>query len=267
LFNWGEVEQPRGPSCGVARAIPVAWLASPGKALPAAFLRPIPGYNSVNIIEGGGSSNYHSLQASVKRRFGKGVEFRASYTWSKAMDYNDADTDTISTLVPVRVWNYGLASFDRTHVFVANYIYDLPTRHWTAAPLRYAFNGWQLSGVTNFTSGAPLAVGFTTTTALDITGSPSLSPRPVVTGNPVLDKGDRTFSRNTALFKFFPITEHARLQFRWELYNVFNHTQFSALDTTARFDSNTGAQINQRLGAFTAARNPRQMQFALRFMF
>jgi hypothetical protein len=72
---------------------------------------------------------------------------------------------------------------------------------------------------------------------------------------------------DTGLFKLFPITEHAKLQFRWELYNAFNHTQFSALDMTARFDSNTGAQINARLGAFTAARNPRQMQFALRFMF
>jgi hypothetical protein len=78
--------------------------------LPAAFLRPIPGYNNINMVEGGGSSNYHSLQASVKRRFSRGVEFGVAYTWSKAMDFNDNDTDSITTLVPVRVWNYGLAS-------------------------------------------------------------------------------------------------------------------------------------------------------------
>jgi hypothetical protein len=57
------------------------------------------------------------------------------------------------------------------------------------------------------------------------------------------------------------------LQFRWELYNVFNHTQFSAVDTAARFDPATGAQLNSRLGQYTGAANPRIMQFALRLSF
>jgi hypothetical protein len=57
-----------------------------------------------------------------------------------------------------------------------------------------------------------------------------------------------------------------RLQLRVETYNTFNHTQFSSLDTTARFDA-AGNQVNTRLGEFIAARNPRQMQFALRFYF
>ena len=130
------------------------------------------------------------------------------------------------------------------------------------------------------------------------TGTPSLSPRIDVTGDPVLPKSERTFSRNfrtevfrvpqlgtygnsartsvrgpginnwdAALFKNFPIfSERTRLQFRWELYNAFNHTQFSAFDTATRFDSQ-GNQINSRLSEFTAARTPRQMQFALRLTF
>jgi hypothetical protein len=57
-----------------------------------------------------------------------------------------------------------------------------------------------------------------------------------------------------------------RLQFRMELYNAFNHTQFSAYDSTARFDA-TGSQVNARFGEFTAARNPRVIQFALKFLF
>ena len=55
-------------------------------------------------------------------------------------------------------------------------------------------------------------------------------------------------------------------QFRAKAYNAFNHAQFSAEDTTARFDA-AGKQINTLLSSFTAARSPRIMQFALRFYF
>jgi len=55
-------------------------------------------------------------------------------------------------------------------------------------------------------------------------------------------------------------------QFRAEFYNAFNHTQFSGMNNTARFDA-TGAQVNANFGAFTGARDPRRIQFSLRLMF
>jgi len=70
-----------------------------------------------------------------------------------------------------------------------------------------------------------------------------------------------------SLFKNFPIRESVNVQFRWELYNAFNHTQFMSFDTSARFDPRTGAQVNAGLGQFTDARNPRIMQFAVRVTF
>ena len=69
-----------------------------------------------------------------------------------------------------------------------------------------------------------------------------------------------------AILKNFAIREPMRLQFRCELYNAFNHTQFSSFDTTARFDPQ-GRQVNTRFGEFNSARLPRQIQFALRFFF
>ena len=57
-----------------------------------------------------------------------------------------------------------------------------------------------------------------------------------------------------------------RFQFRWELYNAFNHTQYSGVDVTARFDPQ-GKQVNARFGEITGARNSRQMQLAPRFYF
>lgn len=270
---------------------------NPRVALPQAFLRSFAGYTNTNLREWASSSNYHSLQVTARRRFARGLEFGAAWTWSKAMDFNDNDTDNVSTLVPVRVWNYGLAGFDRTHVLKINWLSDVPASPWKSLPARLALNNWQISGIASFTSGQPLGVGFSTTTATDITGSPTDSARIDVTGNPVLPKSERTFSRNfrtevfrlpargtvgtaaktlirgpgannwdVAIFKNFPVREAMKFQFRWELYNFFNHTQFSGLDTTARLDP-AGNQVNARFGEFTASRNPRIMQLALRFYF
>ena len=56
------------------------------------------------------------------------------------------------------------------------------------------------------------------------------------------------------------------VQFRFEFYNAFNHTQFTGLDTTARFDA-LGNQINSDLGAFTAADSPRIIQLGVKIYF
>ncbi|MEX2261159.1 MAG: carboxypeptidase-like regulatory domain-containing protein [Bryobacteraceae bacterium] len=268
------------------------------RPLPPAFLRQFTGYNNTNVREPGSSSNYHSLQVTANRRFARGVQFGASWTWSKAMGFNDNDNEGVSTLVPVRVWNYGLASYDRTHVLKLNWLWDVPRSPLTHPLAKAVLNDWQFSGIASFVSGEPLPVNFSTTTPIDITGSPTDGARIVVTGNPVLPKSERTFQRffrsdvfqlpavgtignaaptlirgpginnwDLAVYKNFLVREPARLQFRWELYNAFNHTQFSGLDNAARFDSSTGAQVNERLGQLTTARRARIMQFALRFTF
>jgi len=265
--------------------------------LPVNFLRPLPGYGDINLREWATNSNYHSMQVSVVRRYASRLQYGLAWTWSKALDYTDTDTQNASTLVPVRIWNYGLAGFDRTHIFKFNWLYDLPNTPWRNAAARRVLHDWQVSGILSLVSGQPLGVGFSTVNATDITGSPTDGARIDVTANPVLPKKERTFSRNfrtdvfrlpavgtygnsaktlirgpginnwdLAVFKNIPVHERIRVQLRWELYNAFNHTQFSALDTAARFD-NQGNQVNARLGEFTAARNPRLMQFALRFYY
>ncbi len=72
---------------------------------------------------------------------------------------------------------------------------------------------------------------------------------------------------NLSLFKNIPIgNSRRRLQFRWEMYNILNHTQFSVIDNTARFDA-VGVQVNQTFGDATATRNSRIMQGSIRFSF
>src|SRR5262249_25634643 len=90
-------------------------------------------------------------------------------------------------------------------------------------------------------------------------GNPGNAPKDVVRG-PGIDNSDFT------LFKNIPLHGNRRLQLRWEMYNVFNHTQFSGLDTTARFDA-AGNQVNARFGQVTSTRSPRIMQVAVRATF
>lgn len=270
---------------------------NPTTALGTAFLTPITGYTSILQYEAAGSSNYHSLQISANRRFAKGVQFGASWTWSKAMDFTDDEGTGISPFVSPRVWSYGLASFDRTNVLKVSAIWEIPAGPSQNPIAKAIFNGWQLSAMPSFVSGSPLGVGWSSVTGVDVTGTPSQSARIVVTGNPVLPKSDRTFSQNfrtdvfqmpavgtfgnsaktvirgpginnwdVGVFKAFPIREPAHLEFRWEMYNALNHTQFSGLDTGARFDAQ-GRQVNAQFGQFTASRSPRIMQFALRLNF
>ena len=270
---------------------------NPRVPLPQPFLRPMVGYTDVTMVEWAATSNYHSLQATANRRFAKGVDFGLSYTWSKAMNYQDDDTDTVSALVARRVWNYGLAGYDRTHILKLNFVWTVPKAPWKNVVSRYALNDWFISGIATMSTGAPAAIGYSFVNPVDITGTASQGARISLTGDPNLPGGEKTFLRNfrtetvrppdvgtignsartsirqpgfqnwdLTAAKTFPITEKARMQLRGEFYNAFNHTQFSGFDTAARFDARN-QQINTRLGEMTGARAPRLIQLALRFTF
>jgi hypothetical protein len=71
-----------------------------------------------------------------------------------------------------------------------------------------------------------------------------------------------------SLTKRFPIKGEGRyFQLRWETYNTFNHTQYSGINATARYDLTTGQQVNALFGQVSSTRAPRVMQGSLRFTF
>jgi hypothetical protein len=269
--------------------------------LPDKFFNPIPGYTSVNYLENAVTSSYDSLQVTANRRFTRGLQFGASYTWSKAMDYADYDfPGTIATYRPIRVWNYGKStSFDQTHNLGINFIYDLPSaaKRSSNSVARLVLNDWQFAGFTAFASGIPTGISYTLVDGADITGGGD-GGRVVVTGKAPLSAGSRSFNEwfNTSvfarpakgdygnapkdvfrqpginnwdlsLFKNIPIGKESRfLQLRWEMYNAFNHTQFASANNAARFDA-LGNQVNGAFGQVISTRTPRVCQAALRFTF
>ncbi len=270
---------------------------SPGKPLPINFLRPYPGFGSIDIRDFTSTSNYHSMQTRLNRRFANSVQFGLVWTWSKAMDYADTRTTNLPIYAPLRVWSYGKAGFDHTHNILVSYTWDLPRFTGRQPVLKNVLDRWQLSGISTFQSGVPLGISLTTTDNADIAGGGD-GVRAVVLSNPILAKSDRTLTRffDTSVFarpatgtygnapkdvlrgpglnnfdlsvvkKISLGSEDRVLQIRGEFYNAFNHTQFSSLDTTAQFNP-AGQQVNTRFGALIAANPARVIQVAMRLSF
>jgi outer membrane receptor protein involved in Fe transport len=268
------------------------------RPLPDNFIRPYVGYGNITYSENAGSSNYNSLQVQANRRFTRSIQFGASWTWSKSMDFSSGETDQLPTYADRRAWSYSVSDHDRTHVASVNAVMGLPaaSKLWNNGFVRGVFDNWQMTAIGNFSTGAPTTITFTTVDSVDLTGGGD-GARPVMVGNPILPKGERSLDRyiNTAAFarprvgdrgntprnsvrgaginnwdlsflKEFPVKERLRMQFRWEMFNAFNHTQFQSMDTVARFDA-AGNQVNSRFGSLIDATPARKMQGSLRISF
>ncbi|MEA2874383.1 MAG: hypothetical protein QOH67_4365 [Hyphomicrobiales bacterium] len=285
-----------------ARFLPQNQDPTTGRPLPDSFLRPYKGLGTINYTEPVGTSNYYALQVQANRRFSRGLEFKANWTWSKSLDYGSGDGNTIPTYADRRLLSYGLSSFDRTFITNIAGLYEIPgSNHLRNPILKAALGNWNLSSTITFASGAPSGIGtstagFTLQNGADLIGGGD-GQRINVSGNPQLGYGDRNGNRffdtslfappplgyignagrvvfrgpgqnqwDLATFKDFTLHENFKFQLRGEFYNAFNHTQWSGVDTTARFDA-SGKQINGTFGQANGDRGGRVIQLAMRVNF
>ena len=150
-------------------------------------VRPFYGFNTINTVESAFDSNYHSLQATVRKNFGAAGLFNAAYTWSKVLTDNSSDRSN----APQNAYNwhegeYGPASFNRTQVLTLNYVYTLPFFGRSHGVERAILGGWEVTGITTFQTGLPSTV---TTSGVDpaglgILGSSAASARPDMVCDP-----------------------------------------------------------------------------------
>src|SRR5215813_12197262 len=235
------------------------------KALPANLLRNFPGLAGIRFEENAATSNFHSLQVAVNRRFSSGFNFSVAYTFSKALGTAPGDGSFVNPNNP-RLYDYRLMDFDRKHAFVATYIYDLPelgSRWGNNSFTRGLLNGWQISGITSLIGGNPFDLGVSVAGGITnqrITGSYTEPPRFIVKSDPskgpnglLIDPNafifpavgsiglsQRTYLRNPginntdlSIFKKIPLGDRDKnryIQLRLEAFNVFNHTQFSGIN-------------------------------------
>ncbi|MFZ3265673.1 MAG: carboxypeptidase regulatory-like domain-containing protein [Terriglobales bacterium] len=240
------------------------------------------------------ASAYNSLQTMLEKRFSHGLQFQAAYTWSKSLDWASSFEETLNPFDYKK--SRALSLFNSAQRFVVNYVWNIPVPKYSGVAGR-AFDDWQLSGITQFQSGFPIRVQtqddaeligslfFFGTAAPQMTGTVPQKQNPKVlqtisgvpgyyylTPGQFADPQLGTFSTtprsiccgpgenewDITLTKKVLITEAKYFEFRTDIFNLFNKTQF--VNPDGNFSDSTFGQVQE-------ARQPRLVQFALKFFF
>jgi outer membrane receptor protein involved in Fe transport len=260
---------------------------------------PYPNLGPIEYRDNGGNSNYHGGELTVEKRFSQGLSFRAAYTYSKSIDsaqehLASGGTGSFTQNAQNLRERRGPSDFDIRHRFVTSYIYELPfgkgRSYLTEGALSHILGGWRISGVGNIRSGRPFTVaaggnnsalggprgGGLIGAFADCLRDGTLSERSVdrwfdtsayaVPTPARLGTCGRNTLRGPGLTNFdfelartFSFGESRNLEFRWEVFNMFNTPQFGLPERN--ISSSAAGTIS------TLAGDPRVMQFALKFNF
>jgi hypothetical protein len=255
----------------------------------------------VNSYQDTGTSNYESLQVTLRRRFSHNLSFTGFYTWSKVMTYDMFLSDLLDTKVDKGPW-----ADDVHHHFVISPIWQLPFgRGQRFAPSNAALNkfveGWEANTIISFNTGFPYTLhlspdvdllhqnGYNGQDRPDLTCNPKLShptaaqwwnpaclvvPTEPTTPGAALVPGDASydamrgpsgFSEDLGLIKHTGITERFNLEFRAEFFNVWNHP---ILGLPASTFNPAASLLPNNQGTITTPNSlPRTLQFALKLHF
>jgi Carboxypeptidase regulatory-like domain/TonB dependent receptor-like, beta-barrel len=285
-----------------------------------------PGLPLLNITfrEGTSNSNYNALWLTATKRLSGGLQFNASYTFSKSIDYNSQSSQGVTVQDSYNLrGDRGLSDFDARHRFVVSGLYELPFKG------NQLKEGWQLSMITQSQSGNPVtllagnaaaigaiqAASANSLTGLatlrpDINGPVTISPTAAASGIgvqwfpnlvcdprpggkcpsgsavilPVAAVGNRTIyhfgsmgrnvligprfnNTDVSLIKRTKLGEHQLIEFRWEVFDVFNHANFGQPGRVAQVDSTAFGLITNTRFPTGDSGSSRQMQFALKYKF
>jgi hypothetical protein len=231
-------------------------------------------------------STYNSFQASLEKRFSHGLQMQAAYTFSKSLDWASSFEETVNPFDYRK--SRALSLFNSAQRFVINYYWEFPVQRFSGFKEKL-LDDWAMSGIIQFQSGFPIRIQtqddnelisslfFLGAGAPQLTGhlqilnpkkndnfylnpnqfsDPTLgtfatTPRSICCG-PGENQWDVTFSKRLA------VSESKYFQFRADIFNLFNKTQF--VNPDGNFSDTTFGQVLQ-------AREARDVQFALKFYF
>jgi TonB-dependent receptor-like protein len=247
--------------------------------------RPFPRFAGFGYISADVSTTYHALQAKFERRLSAGLWLLTAYTFSKSLWRSQT-----SAAGGRYAFERGPSEFHVPHTFSFSFGYELPFGRGKALAasanrlVNGLIGGWQMQGIFIFRSGVPFTVSMSRDVAN--TGVGGQRPNRLASGNLENHTLDRWFDPGAfvaapnftygnsglrilspdilrtvdfSLFKQFQVRERARLQLRWEVFNLPNTPSFGAPNAT--LDTMTVGRVT------STATAPRQMQAALKLFF
>jgi len=254
-----------------------------------------PNLATIDMAESVTNSEYNALQISLRQRVWKGLSATFNYTYAHSID----DTSTTRNTVPTDSYNLadqrGSSTFDIRHQVVSFVTYDLPQLAHFAPRLT---SGWQLNSLFTFYTGMPLNI----LAGTNVSGTGENQDRVNVIGNPFSDVpvltnttavqylnpaafakpatggfgnigrdlyyGPGFGSVDFSIFKRIPITDKIKTEFRVEIFNLFNRTNWANPNVT--FSSSSFGQLTSTLNGSSAPGlgfgEPRNTQVALKIL-
>jgi hypothetical protein len=284
-------------SLGRDQALTVSYVGAAGRRLLQStamnLSRINPTFTGVTLTRNASTSDYDALQAQFQRRLSRGMQALVSYTWSHALD---DDSSSSTSMVAQR----GNAAFDIRHTFAAAITYDLPSAG-RGKLTRALLGRWSIDTSMRAQSGLPVDIGSFATdpvTGQNFNRRPNVNlgvpwyvDDPTVPGGRRINRaafsvasvGQGSLGRNQlrglgawqidfAARREFKLTEKLKVQFRAEAFNLFNHPNFGAIQTSltaANFGQATN-MLGQQLGGISPLYQiggPRSFQFALKLLY
>ncbi len=268
-------------------------------------------YSSLYAWSSVGSASYNAAQFTLRHPMSHGIAVDFSYTISRSIDMgSDTESNASSgennygviydAFNPSK--NRSISDFDATHIMNADWVLALPYGrgrkfgNQISRPLDLAFGGWQLTGITRYSSGLPFTIydgkGWTTNweweSAMVQTGPIKMRkhidkngnmqafddplgalsnmrlPYPGEAGERNKFRGDGFWGMDAGLHKTFSIKESTRFELAWETFNVTNSARFDPHSISS--ESTDGSQTGV-YGSTYSAQQARRMQFSGRFSF
>jgi Carboxypeptidase regulatory-like domain len=268
----------------------------------------VPVFSSIFTQNSLANSAYNALQASLEKHFSHGLQFLASYTFGKSIDFASTFENLVDPINPRR--DRSLSLFDARHRFVFSYVWEFPVPQYQGFKGKL-LDGWSVSGITTFQSGFPIRITSQDDLELqssfdfETPGQPNVvapfksvnpkAPTCAFGTGPISGTGvdcqpinagfdpNNSFTNSTValgtignaprtvccgpginnwefgFLKSTPISERLRLEFRGQLFNAFNHSQF--------FQPDGNITDGSDFGRIKRARDPRLIQFAVKLLF
>lgn len=230
--------------------------------------RTYPGFANILSGESVGQSTYNGLNLTLTKRWSRGFETFASYTWSHAIDdapeQNNIDSGAFLLSDPTnRRRDRANGLTDRRNVFNANGVWA-PHATVNSKALAYLLNQNQFGFTVVAQSGELFNMGSSRNLNGD-TATGTAFQRPLYVGRNTLS-APKTVQFNVRYSRIFPLGERVKPEFFAESTNLFNHTNVTGLNTTATVDA-TGAIVTPASLAWTTAIDQRLVQFGLKVRF